>query len=152
MKPLFYKLIALNARYTHSCLALFYVRSGLEENIPECRPEIIQYTINDPYYPMLRRIGSGEPEALFFSVYIWNSLYIQRLLGDLVKILPVTPIVLGGPQAGALVQNLQSQVSRRCTVVHGEIEGVEKSFYHDLVENKLQRKLTLSAVQFRLSD
>ena len=140
MKPLFYKLIALNARYTHSCLALFYVRSGLEENIPECRPEIIQYTINDPYYPMLRRIGSGEPEALFFSVYIWNSLYIQRLLSDLVKILPDTPIVLGGPQAGALVQNLQSQVSRRCTVVHGEIEAVEKSLYHDLVENKLQRK------------
>ncbi len=67
-------------------------------------------------------------------------MYIQRLLSDLVKILSDTPIILGGPQAVALVQNLQSQVSRRCTVVQGEIEAVEKSFYHDLVENKLQRK------------
>ena len=135
-----YKLIALNARYTHSCLALFYVRSGLEENIPECQPEIIQYTINDPYYPMLRLIGSGEPKALFFSVYIWNSRYIQRLVSDLVKILPGTPIILGGPQAGPLAQNLHPQVFQRCTVVYGEIEGVEKLFYDDLAENKLQRK------------
>jgi hypothetical protein len=88
---------------------------------------------------MLRRIGSGEPEALFFSVYIWNSLYIQRLLSDLVKILPDTPIILGGPQAGSLAQNLQPHVYQRCAVVYGEIGGVEKSFYHDLAENKLQR-------------
>ena len=99
--------------------------------MPGCQPDIIQYTINDPYYPMLRRIGSGEPEALFFSVYIWNGLYIQRLVSDLVKMLPDTPIILGGPQAVALVQNLHSQVSRRCTVVPGEIEAVEKSFYHE---------------------
>jgi len=135
-----YKLIALNARYTHSCLALFYVRSGLEENIPDCWPEIIQYTINDPYYPVLRRIGSDEPEALFFSVYIWNSLYMQRLVTDLVKIVPDTPIILGGPQAGSLAQNLQPHVFQRCTVVDGEIEGVEELFYDDLAKNKLQRK------------
>ena len=140
LKPLFYKLIALNARYTHSCLALFYVRSCLEENIPGCQPEIVQNTINDPYYPMLRRIGSGEPEALFFSAYIWSSLIIQRLLGDLVKIFPDTPIIIGGPQAGALAENLQPHVNRRCTFVYGEIESVERSFYQDLEENNLQRE------------
>jgi radical SAM superfamily enzyme YgiQ (UPF0313 family) len=89
---------------------------------------------------MLRRIGSGEPEALFFSAYIWSSLIIQRLLGDLVKILPDTPIIIGGPQAQALAENLQPQVNRRCTFVYGEIEGVEKSFYQDLEENNLQRE------------
>ena len=135
-----YKLIALNARYIHSCLALFYVRSGLEENIPDCQPEIRQYTINDPYYPTLRHIGSGEPEAFFFSVYIWNSSYIQRLVCDLVKLLPDTPIILGGPQAGPLAQTLQPHVYQCCTVVYGEIEGVDESFYHDLRGNKLQKK------------
>ena len=139
-KPMSYKLIALNARYTHYCLALFYVRFCLEENIPGCGAEIIQYTINDPYYPMLRRIGAGDAEALFFSVYIWNSEYIQRLVSDLVKILPDTPIILGGPQAGTLVQNLPSHVRKLCTVVYGEIEGVEKTFYNDLTGNELQRE------------
>jgi len=142
LKPLFYKLITLNARYTHSCPALFYLRSELEENLPDCIPEIIQYTINDPYYPMLRRIGSGEPEALFFSVYIWNSTYILRLLGDLIKILPDTPVILGGPQAGALVESLEPYVFQQCSVVYGEIEGVGKSFYQDLVEGRLQREYT----------
>ena len=136
---MFYKLIALNARYVYSCLALFYVRYGLEENIPECQPDIVQFTINDPYYPTLRRIASEEPTALFFSVYIWNSSYIQRLVCDLVKLLPDTPIILGGPQAGPLVQILQPHVCQRCTVVHGEIEGIEESFYRDLKEKKLQR-------------
>jgi len=135
-----YKLIAFNGRFIHSCLALFYVRTALENNLPGCRPEITQYTINDPYYPTLRRIGSGAPAALFFSVYIWNSLYIQRLIGDLVKLRSGTPIILGGPQAVTLAKDLSPDVSSHCTIVRGEIEGIEKSFYQDLAGNSLQRE------------
>jgi len=141
-----FKLIAFNGRFIHSCLALFYVRRELEENLPGCKPEIMQFTINDPYYSTLRRIASGEPAPLFFSVYIWSSNYIQRLLLDLVKLLPGTPIILGGPQAAALVRCLPSEVSLHCTVVHGEIEGVEKSFYQNLYEGKLQRQYICSKV------
>jgi hypothetical protein len=111
-----YRLIALNGRFIHSCLALFYVRTALEENLPGSRPEIMQFTINDPYYPTLRRIGSGEPAAFFFSVYIWSSIYIKRLVTDLVKLFPSTPVVLGGPQAGTLVRELETSAMtwRRC--------------------------------------
>lgn len=141
-----FKLIAFNGRYIHSCLALFYVREALEKNLPDCQPEIIQYTINDPYYPILRRISSDRPAALLFSVYIWNSMYIQRLVGDLVKLLPDTPIILGGPQAKALARNLSPAVGKYCTVVAGEIEGVEQSFYQDLVQNKLQNQYSSARV------
>jgi radical SAM superfamily enzyme YgiQ (UPF0313 family) len=134
-----YRLLAFNARFSHSCLALFYVRTALEANLPGCRPEIIQHTINDPYYPTLRYIGSGNPAALFFSVYIWNSLYIQRLVNDLVKLHADTPIILGGPQAVTLAQTLPPDVSSLCTVVIGEIEGIANSFYADLAANRLQR-------------
>ena len=141
-----YKLIAFNARFIHSCLALFYVRTALEDNLPGCRPEIKQFTINDPYYPTLRNIGSGEPAALFFSVYIWSSNYIQRLVGDLARLLPDTPIILGGPQAGALTWGLDPEASRLCTLVEGEIEGVDKSFYQELSDNNLQGKYKGSKV------
>ena len=134
-----YKLIAFNGRFIHSCPALFYVRAALEQNLPHCRADIMQYTINDPYYATLRRIGSGEPAALFFSVYICNSIYIQRLVGDLVKLLPATPVILGGPQSGALVRDLDPEIARHCTAVHGAIEGIEKSFYQDLEEGSLKR-------------
>jgi radical SAM superfamily enzyme YgiQ (UPF0313 family) len=135
----FYKLIGFNGRFIHSCLALFYVRGALEHNLSGCRPEIVQYTINDPYYPTLRRIAAGDPDALFFSVYVWNSVYIERLIRDLVKLLPDTPVILGGPQAGTLFSTLQPEISRHCTTVQGEIEGVDPAFYSDLSDNRLQR-------------
>ncbi|MDX1777036.1 MAG: DUF4080 domain-containing protein, partial [Desulfobulbales bacterium] len=109
-------------------------------------PEIAQYTINDPYYPTLRSIAAGKPAALFFSVYIWNSKYIQRLAGDLVKLLPGTPIILGGPQAGAMIRSLPPEVSQHCTVVTGEIEGVDKSFYVDLSRGELQKEYSCAKV------
>ena len=140
------KLIAFNGRFIHSCLALFYVRAALEQNQPDCQPEIIQYTINDPYYPTLRQIGSGETAALFFSVYIWNSIYIHRLINDLVKLFPDIPIIVGGPQAKALAMNLAPDVSLHCTVVLGEIEGINRSFYRDFAWGRLQREYDCSRV------
>jgi radical SAM superfamily enzyme YgiQ (UPF0313 family) len=132
------KLIALNARFIHSCPALFYVRSELETHLPGCRPEISQFTINDPYYPTLRRIASGSPEAFFFSTYIWNSLYIERLIRDLVRLKPDKPVILGGPQATALAHSLQQDVLKQCTFIKGEIEGVAESFYTDLQRGELE--------------
>ncbi len=133
-----YKLIAFNARYIHSCPALFYVRNELEKNLPGRQLEIIQYTINDPYYFTLQSIAAGEVQGVFFSVYIWNSLYIKRLLVDLVKMLPLAPVVLGGPQAQALAEDLRQERAVNCTVIQGEIEGVAGAFYKDLAGGNLQ--------------
>jgi hypothetical protein len=129
---LHYQLIALNCRFTHSCLALFYVRNELEHHL-DCRAGISQFTINDPYYDTLQRISNSAADALFFSVYIWNGMYIKRLVRDLKRILPELPIILGGPQAPFL-----KDLPSGCTVVHGEIEGVAASFYRDLKQGALQ--------------
>lgn len=133
------KLIAFNGRYIHSCLALFYVREALAANLPGCQIEMRQYTINDPYYRTLREIAAWEPDVLFFSVYIWNHAYIGRLLSDLTEFLPATPVVLGGPQAAALVREQPIAVTEHCTVITGEIEGVDKSFYRDLAKGVLKQ-------------
>jgi len=126
-------LISINCRYSHSCLAQFYVREELERHLPEYPVVLSQFTINDPYYDTLLRI-SGEPaRAIFFSVYIWNHSYVRRLLADLARLLPDLPIILGGPQATAL-----ADLPAQCTVVQGEIEGVGEQFYRDLAAGKLQ--------------
>ena len=138
LNPLYYRLIAFNGRYIHSNPALFYVRGTLESNIQGCRTEIIQFTVNDPYYQTLRRITAGEPGGLFFSVYIWSSRYIERLVRDLVKIMPETPVILGGPQAGTMARDLHDDTRRKCTVISGEIEGVGDAFYRDLLAGDLQ--------------
>jgi radical SAM superfamily enzyme YgiQ (UPF0313 family) len=128
------KLIAFNGRYIHSCLALFYVRAELQKYLPAARPEFHQFTINDPYYETLLRISAGTPRALFFSVYIWNGELVKRLLTDLAAILPTTAFVLGGPQAAVFARG---RLPPNCTIVTGEIEGLDPAFYQDLQNNRL---------------
>jgi len=126
-------LIAFNCRYTHSCLALFYVRGELEKHTSQ-QPEILQFTINDPYYSTLLKITDTVADVLFFSVYIWNADYITRLLRDIHKAVPEFLFVLGGPQAPALAKTLTQPI----TVVKGEIEGIDPLFYTDLQSKKLK--------------
>ena len=39
------KLVGINARFSHSTLALFYVRNELESRCPQLRCEICQLTV-----------------------------------------------------------------------------------------------------------
>ncbi len=130
---LVYHLVAVNCRYSHSCLALFYLRQALEHHVPGCRIRLSQYTLNDPYYRTLLELTGSETDALFFSVYIWNHAYVRRLVSDLATVRPDLPLILGGPQAPEL-----SGLPAKATVVQGEIEGIGESFYDDLVSGKLR--------------
>lgn len=129
-----YTLVAVNCRYTHSCLALFYLRQALAAHLPEARCRVLQKTINDPYYDALLDITEGEPDGLFFSVYVWNFLHIERLVRDIRQIYPDLPIILGGPE---VTYGLRAGALADCTVVAGEIEGLSRSFYDDLARGQL---------------
>jgi radical SAM superfamily enzyme YgiQ (UPF0313 family) len=129
------KLVGINSRYIHSCLALFYLRNSLARNGFCQEPEMFQATINDNYYETLLRISSGSPRAVFFSANIWNSDRIENLVCDLHRTLSDCSLIVGGPQAGVLRGKLPDGV---CTVVVGEIEGVERDFYNDLAGGNLQ--------------
>ena len=129
------KIVGINARFTHSCLALFYVRNELEKNCPDMAGDLHQFTINDNYYEMVLRLSAEHPRYIFFSAAIWNSSLIEKLIGDLRVCLPDCRIVIGGPQVEVLAGLLGPD---NCTVVLGEIEGVEKTFYRDLQEGRLQ--------------
>ncbi len=126
------KITGINARFVHSCLALFYIRNELEKKCQNCQSEIYQFTINDNYYEMLLRLSDEAPEYIFFSAAIWNSTLVERLTIDLHACLPDCRIVIGGPQAGVLAERLDPGY---CTIVTGEIEAVGPEFFSDL-ENK----------------
>jgi anaerobic magnesium-protoporphyrin IX monomethyl ester cyclase len=126
-------LISLNCRYSHTCLAQFCVRNALAAHLPDVPLHISQLTINDPYYATLLRISGQPAQAVLFSVYIWNHAYIRRLIGDLSRLRPELPIILGGPQA-AVMDNLPPN----CTVFLGEIEGAKEEFFHDLQTGTLK--------------
>lgn len=124
-----FALIGFNCRFTHSCLSLFYLRQELRKHMEDAQISLRQFTINDAYYATLLQIGTLRPDAFFFSVYIWNAGIITRIVNDLAKILPAALFVLGGPQSAALSRE---DLPARCTIVSGEIEGIDPCFYADL--------------------
>ncbi len=128
------KIVGINGRFIHSCLALFYVRNELEKYCHGFENEIIQFTINDNYYQMLLRLTTNTPGYIFFSAAIWNSRVIEQLVQDLNICLPDCTIVIGGPQADVLGKSLGPGL---CTIVKGEIEAVGKKFYQDLVAKNM---------------
>lgn len=133
------KLVALNARFSHSCLALFCIRQELEKHCPDFEVSLFQYTINDPYYELLLRLGEGEPDYIFLSALIWNSDLIEKLVADIRTAYPDIHLVIGGPQ----VEVIRAQVGgERCSFMIGEIEAVPKDFYSDLQEGRLQTNYT----------
>ncbi|MFA7384173.1 MAG: DUF4080 domain-containing protein [Desulfurivibrionaceae bacterium] len=128
-------LITLNARYSHSCPALFQVRNTLAQALPESSLLLHQFTINDPYFQTLVRITGDQPEIVCFSVYIWNAEYTMRLVADLRRIMPEVPIILGGPEVTFMAAQ---RLPAGCTVVRGEVEGLGADFFRDLAAGELQ--------------
>ncbi|HBT97336.1 MAG TPA: Mg-protoporphyrin IX monomethyl ester oxidative cyclase, partial [Desulfobulbaceae bacterium] len=124
----------VNARYSHSCLALFYLRAALARHLPQCPARIVQFTINDPYHEMLLRVAVEKPWAVFLSAAIWNSEIVAHLARDLRFYLPKSRIVIGGPQAGVLQRELSDF---GCAVVIGAVEGIGNSLYQDLLSGHL---------------
>lgn len=129
------KIVALNARFTHSCLALFHVRNELEKNCLDVDTELCQLTINDSYYETLLRLSQGCPDYIFFSAAVWNSDRVEQLIRDLQGCLPDCRVVVGGPQALVVGRNLTPAL---CTVVSGDMEAVSGAFYRDLERRTLQ--------------
>src|SRR3989339_1110915 len=107
-------LITLNARYSHSCPALFQVRNALAQALPESRLLLHQFTINDPYFQTLVRITGDQSRIFCFSVYIWNAEYTMRLVADLRRIMPEAVSILGGPEA-----TFMASPAAGCTVGRG---------------------------------
>jgi radical SAM superfamily enzyme YgiQ (UPF0313 family) len=91
-------LVGINARYTHSNLALFYLRNEIEA----CGHDapILEFHISQPRLDIIQDICAQKPQALLFSAYVWNAQLLKTLLPDLHRLLPEAAILLGGPEAG----------------------------------------------------
>jgi radical SAM superfamily enzyme YgiQ (UPF0313 family) len=91
-------LVGVNARYTHSNLALYYLRNEIED----CghRAVILEFHISQPRLDIIQDICREGPDALLFSAYIWNAELVKSLLADAHRLIPGKPIIVGGPEAG----------------------------------------------------
>lgn len=89
-------LVALNASYSHTNLAVRYLQqialeSGLETQIKE-------YTINDQINRIVDELIELAPDVLGFSCYIWNYEILIKVVERVKLACSDIQIMLGGPQ------------------------------------------------------
>ena len=136
-------LIAINAKYIHSNLAVRSLRryalsaaasalpgpaDPVGRSVPDIR--IAEYTINQPADRILRDIYARRPDMACFSCYIWNIQYVRTLARELGKVLPRTAIWLGGPE----VSYDAAEVLRELPEVSGVMKGEGEETFAELVK------------------
>ena len=89
-------LAACNAKYIHSNLAVFNLKSYAREY--GSRILLREYTINQQKDDILKDIYRSHPDVVCVSCYIWNITFVKELMQDLKKILPEVPFWAGGPE------------------------------------------------------
>lgn len=113
-------LIAVNAKYIHSNLAVYCLRSYAAKL--GIRTELVEYTINHRQEDILEDIYRRKPDVAAFSCYIWNLEYVRELIADLHKILPDTEIWAGGPEVSYDTEEFLRSMPQMRGVMKGEGE------------------------------
>jgi radical SAM superfamily enzyme YgiQ (UPF0313 family) len=129
MKKLLF--IGVNARYTHSNIAIRYLRNFVVDL--EYKTKILEFSINQNILEILEQIAHEQPDVLAFSVYIWNTEITRQLLPEIKKILPEIKIILGGPEVS---YNPEEWLSR-FPEIDFIICGAGEAGFRYLLENNL---------------
>ena len=93
-------------------------------------------TINENWKQSLEKITANPCDIYMFSVYIWNSTYIEELVPLLKQIKPETEIILGGPEITYNIEKWRD-LNIGVTLVQGQaeaflpylLENIEKVFH-----------------------
>ena len=113
-------LVAINAKYIHSNLAVHSIRVSLEQN--GYSAEVREYTINNQIEEILDDIYIRKPALIGFSCYIWNREYVEKLIVELGKLMPTCAIFLGGPEVSYNTDYYLDKYSNVIGVMVGEGE------------------------------
>lgn len=95
-------LIAINARFVHTNLAIRSLSSALKawQNDEDHQLDIQckEFTINEQIEKIAALIYEGKPDFVGFSCYIWNISIVLSLVRRLKIVLPKSRFFLGGPE------------------------------------------------------
>lgn len=141
-------LAAVNAKYIHSNLAVYSMKSYCREY--EKYVEIGEYTINQQKDEILKSIYKKHPDVLCFSCYIWNISFVKELICDLKKILPNTIIWAGGPEVSYGAEKFLQEMPEVTGVMCGEGEETFLELVRHYVNEKKESNLSnIKGIVFR---
>ena len=113
-------LIALNASYTHTNLAVRTLAASLRHG-GHCA-EIYESTVNQPIARLLSGIAAREWDTAAFSCYIWNIETVRKLTARLALVYPERPVIWGGPEVSFDTEWWMEQNPGVACILRGEGE------------------------------
>lgn len=111
-------LAAINAKFTHTSLAVRY----LTEAARSFNIEAVEYNINQDLAQIAADIHSRKPDILGLSCYIWNINQVLQVISDLRQVNPDLTIILGGPEVSFDIDHWLTNYSDIDFIVAGEGE------------------------------
>ncbi len=118
-------LCGLNARYSHSCLALLCLKHAAAEGLPI---DIAEFSINDRPAAVADAVIAARPDAAAFSCYIWNIEHVLKVASTVKKALPQCFILLGGPEVSYDAPKLMEQYPFIDMIMRGPGEAAFSHF------------------------
>ncbi|MFA6938011.1 MAG: DUF4080 domain-containing protein [Treponema sp.] len=119
-------LVAINSRFNHVSLAVRALTSYIKKYSDGYNKfyslEAKYFTINQPVLEILQGIALEKPDAVFFSVYIWNVEITMKVIAELRKVLPECLIGAGGPEVTYDAQKVLNENKSIDLIMAGEGE------------------------------
>lgn len=113
-------LVALNAKYVHTNLALRYLREGVAAVYPDVL--LREFSINERIEQIAGEIYEAKADVIGFSCYIWNIRETMAVIRHLHPVVPEVRFILGGPEVSFEVEEFMIQNPEVDALVVGEGE------------------------------
>ena len=126
-------LVGVNSRFTHSNLAIRYLKAFTEDLNYNC--VIREFSINDRVERIVQEIISEKADIVAFSCYIWNKDYVKQI-SDLVKLIDNNiKLLYGGPEVSFDSEKyLKDSLSDY--LIEGEGEESFREFIECIIEHR----------------
>lgn len=125
-------LTTLNSKYTHTSLALRYIKASL---MPLGHEVVLkEYTINTPLYQIIGQLHREKADLILFSSYIWNGAQCTQIAETLSGLNPELMIGFGGPEVSFNAEEVLRQHPYIDFVLRGEGEIVSYQLVKTLEE------------------
>lgn len=134
-------LVAVNAKYIHSNLAVYSLKAYTEKygnNNHEIK--VKEYTINQYAEEIIGDIYEEQADVIGFSCYIWNIEHMMQVINDLKAVSPKLQIIVGGPEVSYHPEQILTENPNIDYVMCGEGEETFRQFLDNYNNGALENK------------
>lgn len=134
-------LVAINAKYIHSNLAVYSLKTYAKSYQDQIA--ISEFTINHQEDYILEEIFKEKPDVIAFSCYIWNIQYVKDLSWELHRLLPHVPIWVGGPEVSYETEAFLLENPSITGIMMGEGEET----FSEVIAHYVEKKCSLEEIR-----